>query len=484
VLFHSKLFLAFFPTVVLAFFLMPQRRRWIVLLAASYAFYMAWRPEYGLLLIASTAVDYFIAFRVHEAQERLRKKAWLGVSLAVNLGLLAYFKYSNFALEAFADILGPLGWSFQAPQLDILLPIGISFYTFQTLGYTLDIYWGRRAPERHFGLFALYVSFFPQLVAGPIERSTSLLPQFRQVQRFELQRVISGLSLMLLGFFKKLVIADRAADFVDLVYNHPHEQSGFSVLMGSYLFTIQIYCDFSAYSDIAIGAARVLGFDLMENFRRPYFARSIPDLWRRWHISLTTWLKDYLYTALASSKRSPWRTRRNMVIVFIAVGVWHGAAWTFVAFGAYHAALMVLSHMAMPRIARFKASWGIRGRRDRVWGLCAVVLTYHLWTISAVFFRGTSITASLEMLQRILTWSGPAGAWQQVLARLGGFEPGILLASIAALFTFEWMSKDIDSRDWAIVLPQTLRPALAACTVVAVLIFADLGKSPFYYFQF
>lgn len=483
-LFHSKAFAIFFPCVVLAFFLTPQRRRWVVLLAASYGFYMAWNAGYAVLLLLSTVIDYAVAFRVHAAETPRKRLAWAGVSLATNLGMLAYFKYTNFFLRASADLAGLFGLDVVPAQYDIILPVGISFYTFQTIGYTLDVYWRRRAPERHFGLFALYVSFFPQLVAGPIERSTQLLPQFSQRQRFDFDRAVSGLALMLLGFFKKLMIADRAARFVDVVYQDPSAQSGLSILLVSYLFAFQIYCDFSAYSDIAIGAARVLGFDLMENFRRPYFARSIPDMWRRWHVSLTTWLKDNLYMALAPKKKSAWATRRNMAIVFVSVGIWHGAEWTFVAFGFYHAALSVLSHIVMPYIAKVKENLQITGFKDTLWGLAAIALTFHLWCLSAIFFRGRSITEAFTMLQRLFTWGGPADAWSRVLVKVPEVELWIVVASIAALMMLELIQGDRDSREATQLFPRLLRPALAAGSLVTILMFGEIGGAPFYYFQF
>ena len=310
-LFNSLQFLAFFPVVVAVYFAMPKRLRWAFLLAASYYFYMCWKPEYVLLIWASTAVDYIAGLQMSKAINKSSRRAWLALSLSTNLGILFSFKYWNFFSENVRDLLGRMDVTAGIPEFDLLLPVGISFYTFQTLSYSVDVYRGRLEPERHLGRFALYVAFFPQLVAGPIERASRLLPQFWQDIDFDYDRMGSGLRQMTWGMFKKVVVADRLAIYVDSVYSDPSAHQGLPVVAATYFFAFQIYCDFSGYSDIAIGAARVLGFDLMENFKRPYFARSVSDFWRRWHISLSTWFRDYVYIPLGGSRTTPSRTSRT-----------------------------------------------------------------------------------------------------------------------------------------------------------------------------
>ncbi|MCE7945771.1 MAG: MBOAT family protein, partial [Chlorobi bacterium CHB1] len=305
-LFHSLEFIIFFPVVVAIYFLAPLRFRQFFLLLASYYFYMCWKAEYAVLILLSTGIDYVAALHMHKTSGR-----------------------------------GNIFYEF--PLFDILLPVGISFYTFQTLSYTIDVYRSEKTPERNFIKFALYVTFFPQLVAGPIERSTRLLPQFDHEHKFDANRVVSGLRLMLWGFFKKLVIADRLALYVNEVYNNPADYTGLPVIIATYFFAFQIYCDFSAYSDIAIGAARVLGFDLMKNFRQPYLAQSIGEFWKRWHISLSTWFRDYLYIPLGGNRVSRLRWYVNLMAVFLISGLWHGANWTFVVWGALHGSYFVLS---------------------------------------------------------------------------------------------------------------------------------------------
>ena len=301
-LFNSLQFLVFFPIVAALYFATPDRFRWLLLLIASYYFYMCWRPVYVLLIVASTLIDYFVALKMGGCATKPERRKYLWLSLIGNLGLLFTFKYANFASQSLHDILGFADVRYDVPMLDLLLPIGISFYTFQTLSYTIDIYRGQRKPERHLGKFAVYVAFFPQLVAGPIERAKTLLPQFGEIHRFEYERAKRGLTLILWGFFKKLVVADQVAIYVDAVYGNPADSSGLSLLVGSYLFAFQIYCDFSGYSDIAVGTSRVLGFRLTENFRRPLLARSIGEFWERWHISLSTWFRDYVFMPLSQ----PW----------------------------------------------------------------------------------------------------------------------------------------------------------------------------------
>jgi D-alanyl-lipoteichoic acid acyltransferase DltB (MBOAT superfamily) len=340
-LFNSIQFLIFFPVIATIYFLLPHRYRWLLLLVGSYYFYMSWKPEYIILILASTLIDYSVGLKLGSESRPAIRRRWLLLSLVTNLGLLFSFKYFNFFNDSFRQLFQMANLSYPVPALNVLLPVGISFYTFQTLSYTIDVYRGKIQPERHLGVFALFVSFFPQLVAGPIERSGNLLPQFYQKTAVDYERIISGLQRMTWGFFKKVVIADRLALLVNTVYNHPTEFSGMPLIIATYAFGFQIYCDFSAYSDIAIGAARVMGFDLMENFRQPYYARSIPEFWRRWHISLSTWFRDYVYLPLGGNRVKLPHWVFNILVVFVVSGLWHGANWTFVIWGALHGIFMV-----------------------------------------------------------------------------------------------------------------------------------------------
>ncbi len=341
-LFNSIEFLLFLPVVVLLYYALPHRYRWGLLLAASYYFYAAWKLEYLVLIIASTLIDYYAGLRMGAEEHQRKRRKFLYLSLAGNLGMLLGFKYFNFFSDSVRVALEQFNIFADTPHLEFLLPVGISFYTFQSMSYTIDLYRGERDVERHLGIFALYVAFFPQLVAGPIERSTHLLPQFRERVTFDYGRTTSGLRLILWGFFKKIVIADQLALFVQQVYGSPGEWSGPAVLLASYFFAFQIFCDFSAYTDIARGSARIMGFDLMENFNRPYFSRSIREFWARWHISLSTWFRDYLYIPLGGNRVVKWRWYYNLMVVFVVSGLWHGANWTFVAWGFLHGAYLVL----------------------------------------------------------------------------------------------------------------------------------------------
>lgn len=337
-------YLIFFVIVVAVFFAVPQRFRWLYLLVASYVFYMWWDPKYAILILTTTVTVYVTALLMHNRPDRT-KKLWVALSVAVNLGILFMFKYFGFFNNSIKDLMAFFGRTYTPPVLHLLFPVGISFYTFQALSYTIDVYRGTREPERHFGMFALYVSFFPTLLSGPIERSTRLLPQLYRKVDFNYDRVVNGLILMGWGFFQKLVIADRLAQYTNMIYNQPQYFNGLPILMAIYFLGIQVYCDFSGYTDIAIGTAQVMGYELMPNFKRPFLASSIGDLWRRWHISLISWFKDYLYIPLGGNKGGKFRWHFNTVLVFTLSGLWHGAQWPLVVWGALNGVLIVISRV-------------------------------------------------------------------------------------------------------------------------------------------
>ena len=340
-LFNSLTFLVFFVVVTGLYFLLPHRFRWFLLLLASCFFYMFFKPVYILILFGTIIIDYYAGIKLEEIQDQKKKKFFLILSLIANIGVLVVFKYFNFINENISQVLVHVGVQNPIPFLKILLPIGLSFHTFQAMSYTIEVYRGNQKAERHFGIYALYVMFYPQLVAGPIERPQNIIHQFRIQHNFEYANVSAGLKLMLWGFFKKLVIADRLAIGVDEVYNHLDSYTGIALILATVFFSIQIYCDFSGYSDIAIGAAKIMGFTLMVNFNRPYASRSISEFWTRWHISLSSWFKDYLYIPLGGNRVKVSRLYFNLFIVFMISGLWHGASWTFIIWGALHGIYLI-----------------------------------------------------------------------------------------------------------------------------------------------
>ena len=353
-LFNSIDFLVFFPLVVLVYFVIPRKARYLWLLVASYYFYMCWNPQYALLMGTSTVITYLSGYlldRINQSdsgkKERYRKLCVAG-SLISNLSILAVFKYANFALENISNALSALGFSTIEYRLDLLLPVGISFYTFQALSYTLDVYYGNIKAEKNLLRYALYVSFFPQLVAGPIERSENLLPQIQNVEHINVwnfNRIRDGLFLMMWGLFQKLVIADRVAILVNQVYDNYTQYGMVELVVATVLFAFQIYCDFGGYSTIAKGAAQVMGFTLMQNFKQPYLAFNIKEFWRRWHISLTSWFTDYLYIPLGGNRKGEFRKYVNIFIVFTVSGLWHGASWNFIAWGVIHAIYQIIGNL-------------------------------------------------------------------------------------------------------------------------------------------
>lgn len=358
--FNSLAFVAFFVVVTTLFFVLPHKYRWALLLAASCYFYMYFLPVYILILGFTIVVDYFAGIYIAKSEGK-RRKMFLVFSLIANIGVLAFFKYYNFLNSNITSLFGDFGYKNPIPYLQILLPVGLSFHTFQAMSYTIEVYRGHQAPEKHFGIYALYVMFYPQLVAGPIERPQNILHQFHEVKYFEYDRVVSGLRLMLWGFIKKLVVADRLAIYVDAVYNNATHHSASSLALASLFFGIQIYCDFSGYSDIAIGAAKVMGYNLMTNFRRPLWSsKSAQEVWQRWHISLTTWFRDYLYFPLGGTRKGTLMTLRNVFFVFAISGLWHGANWTFVLWGVFNAVVLILERIFNPLLRKCTSYWAVR----------------------------------------------------------------------------------------------------------------------------
>jgi alginate O-acetyltransferase complex protein AlgI len=395
-LFNSIEFIFFFPIVFIIYFSIASKYRWALLLAASYYFYASWKLEYIILIIFSTCVDYFLALRIHHATKQKTKKRYLILSLVSNLSLLFGFKYFNFFSGEVQTVLNNCNIFYDSPSFKILLPVGISFYTFQTLSYTIDVYKNKIQPEKHFGLFALYVSFFPQLVAGPIERPGNLLPQLKKKKNFNYSNFSSGAKLVIWGFFKKVVIADRISEYVNIVYDNPEAYFGFPVVIATVLFAFQIFCDFSGYTDIAIGISKMMGYDLMQNFNRPYSSKSIKEFWSRWHISLSTWFRDYLYIPLGGNKVSRRRNYYNILITFIISGLWHGSNWTFLIWGLIHGVFLLLENfinVALTKVAFYK-----RHTDTLIFRIVKKIIIFLLVSFAWVFFRSNNLDDAFTII--------------------------------------------------------------------------------------
>lgn len=481
----SLTFIIFLIGAVVIHYSLPHRFRWMFLLAVSYGFYLAWKPVYGIFLFCTTAIVYGSALAMEGRREAMRR-ALLIASLVTNLGILFVFKYFNFFSGNVNSLFELVGWSKALPTLDILLPVGISFYTFQALGYSIDVYRGTRPAERHLGMFALFVSFFPLILSGPIERSTTLLPQFRTEVKPDYQRMTDGMKLMAWGFFQKLVIADRLAEYVGLVYGAPQNPyfTGLPLLTATYFFVFQVYCDFAGYTDIAIGAARLMGYDVMPNFRRPYFARSIGDLWRRWHISLISWFRDYLYIPLGGNRVAPWRYYLNIVIVFTMSGLWHGSQWTYVIWGAMNGVLIGLSRLTeRPRTAVRMVVHGALSRisprfADRSIAFWQWFVTFHLFCLGAVFFRAQNISDALYILTHF-----PGTNFKTILLTFEWVKFSLLVLLIIVLNVVHIMQERGSSFDTLRQRPWMLRWALYIVLCVSILLLRSQGRQ-FIYFQY
>ena len=474
-LFNSLQFVIFFIVVVSIYFSIPHRYRWILLLIASYYFYMCWNAKYIVLILFSTLVDYFAGLQMSRTTVKRKRTAYLVMSLVTNLGLLFTFKYFNFFSRSVGEFFQAISIPIQPPLLHVLLPVGISFYTFQTLSYTIDVYRGRIPHEKHFGIFALYVSFFPQLVAGPIERASNLLPQFYKKMTFDDERIASGLRLMLWGFFKKIVVADRLALYVDAVYKNVDFHSGLTLLVATYLFAFQIYCDFSGYSDIAIGAARVLGFDLMKNFDRPYFSLTIPEFWRRWHISLSTWFKDYLYIPLGGNRVPVARMYLNLAIVFVVSGMWHGANWTFIFWGALHGLYIVSSRLSLDFRDRLVERFRIN---KKLVTFSRMFITFQLVCFAWIYFRADSLAHANFIVSKIFSLH-----WGRLyIPAMDQFVYSLF--AVALLFSGDILLEKFNLGTAILKQPVYVRWTAYASLAVVILLIGVFNGSQFIYFQF
>ena len=481
-LFNSVEFLVFFPIVVTIYFLIPQKTKWIFLFLASCYFYMQWRKEYIFLIAIPVLIDYLVAMRMGQIEDISKRRKYLFVSLISNLGLLVFFKYLNFFNQSLSIGLSYIGIPYIHEKLDILLPVGISFYTFQSLSYTIDVYRGIIKPEKNLGIFSTFVMFFPQLVAGPIERAKTLLPQFYRQHDFDYDRIVNGARLMLWGLVKKVVIADTIAKIVNEVYKNPSSFMGPSLTLASIFFAFQIYCDFSGYSDIAIGSAKVLGFDLMKNFNRPYMASSIPDFWQRWHISLSTWFRDYLYIPLGGNRASKPRILLNLFTVFVVSGLWHGANWTFVIWGVLHGSYYIVGILTKDLRARIATLLHLT--QFVKFNKCLnIITTFILVCLAWIFFRADNIGVATYIISHLHTGWGEFLLASDKLAALGlvtfRFEAIFGLISITLLQIFEYYG----AMESPIVRFPVLRWGLYYGMALLILLFG-FGSQQFIYFQF
>ena len=471
-LFNSIQFLVFFVVVTGLYYALPHRFRWLLLLLASCGFYMAFIPVYILILFFTIGIDYIAGIQIEKATGH-RRKQFLVLSLVANLGVLAFFKYYNFFTDNVNVLLDGLHVArYELPNLRIILPIGLSFHTFQAMSYTIEVYRGNYPAERHLGIYALYVMFYPQLVAGPIERPQHILPQFHEEKHFDFAQAIIGLQRILWGVFKKVVVGDLLGQYVNSVYDNYPMHAGLALLLATYAFAIQIYCDFSGYSDIALGSAQVMGFKLMENFRRPYFSKSVTEFWRRWHISLSSWLRDYLYVSLGGSRGGKWFTYRNLMLTMLLGGLWHGASWNFVIWGALNGVYLSVEKVLGVRVDA-PLRWPARVVR--------VVLTFHLICLTWVFFRATTFGQALYIVQHIVL--APATFLEGLQLEVGTWGPMLFVVALLLVIEFGYLRRHpfqqlTPQRGWG-------RPlAVSLCLTLLILCFGVSYGGQFIYFQF
>jgi alginate O-acetyltransferase complex protein AlgI len=476
-LFNSIEFLLFLPAVFALYWFVTNRNlrtQNLLLWAAGYVFYGWWDWRFLVLLAASTLIDYFVAQQIHKFDDPKPRRRWLYVSLVAQLGMLGVFKYYNFFVESWVDAWGRIGVAMDAPTLQIILPVGISFYTFQTMSYVLDVYRGKMEPSKDLISFGAFISFFPQLMAGPIERASRILPQFTQPRRFDYEQGIQGIRLIIWGFFKKVAIADNCGVFVNDVFEAPGQYSSLTLILGAVAFAFQIYGDFSGYSDIAIGVAKLFGFELMSNFRVPYLSRSISEFWRRWHISLSTWFQDYLFMPMVIRLRNlrKWGVAIAVFLTFLVSGIWHGANWTFIVWGAFHGLLLAGEQGVRSLFPRLlpdaESPW-------RIVHLPLMVVTFLLVSLGLVIFRADSL--------------GHAWTYLSHIARNGGgmhyFPATRTVAYILLLLVLDWWYRANERAPLAQGrMPQWVNQALLVILTLTVIRWIFSNEASFIYFQF
>ncbi len=500
--FNSLGFLIFFPVVAVLYFLLPHRFRWAMLLAASYFFYMSWNPRLVFLILFTTLVSYAAALLLERTKSRALRKAWLVMALCACLGVLFFFKYFNFLSGTVTGLLRAFRLPVHDLFLDLILPVGISFYTFQTLSYVIDVYRGTIHAERHLGYYALFVSFFPQLVAGPIERPQNLLPQLKEPHRFERANFYTGVKIMLAGFFKKVVVADQLASYVVAVYSDPAKAPAPAILLATVLFTFQVYCDFSGYTDIAVGCARIMGVRLTQNFDRPYSAHTCHEFWERWHISLTSWFRDYVFFPLAMNKKLTRFARKlakrtgdrrisvmlpqcaALLVTFTLSGLWHGAAWTYVLWGALHGVYQVTAKLTEKARARLWDKLHV-DRQSRLYGCWQIAVVFFLGIFALIFFRANSVSDLGILLRNLFTdWR-----FEGTLELLGLDGTGVLITAASLLVMALADRLYVHGRPagharGALMRTETAFYLTLAVAVSWLMLLAGDGAAAFIYFQF
>lgn len=486
-LFNSVAYLLFFPTVLFLYWWLNKytlRIQNVFLLAVSYFFYSCWDWRFVFLLIFSTVLDYYTGIKMHEASNVKRRKIWLYTSIVINLGFLGVFKYYNFFAENFAALLGSVGLHADFVTLEIVLPVGISFYTFHGLSYVLDIYYGRIRPCYNFVNYSLFVSFFPLLVAGPIERATHLLPQMEVRRKFDLTRASDGLRQILWGLFKKIVIADNCAVIANDIFNNADSHFGITLVAGALAFAFQIYGDFSGYSDIALGSARLMGFELLRNFSYPYFSRDIAEFWRRWHISLSSWFRDYLYIPLGGSSGSLFRKAVNVLIIFLVSGFWHGASWNFIVWGALNALLMlplVLIGSNRKNMSVVASDTVLPSFKE----MLQMLLTFGFTCTAWIFFRANSLTEAMVYCKNMITGLYNFESYRSSFQYLGRNAGWAVLFFTALMIVFEWVGRRDKYALEKLLLNRKvwLRWSVYYFLLIAIVYFGG-SEQEFIYFQF
>ena len=482
--FNSFEFLIFYPIVAALYFLLPKKLKWPMLLIASYYFYAFYQAELLFLIIGTTFISWISSFVIERARKRFVRRLMLALTLTVCLGVLFFYKYFNFLADSVVSIVNLFGAEAPPLVLDLVLPVGISFYTFQTLSYVIDVYRGEVKTEKNFFLYALFVSFFPQLVAGPIERPGNLIPQLKEPHKPDKENAVEGAKYMIVGFIKKICIADLLAVHVNSVYNDLSNATALGVIIATLLFAVQIYCDFSGYTDIATGAARIMGIRLMKNFDRPYSATTVKEFWSRWHISLSGWFKDYLYIPLGGSRCPKWRHLLNLFIVFLVSGLWHGAAWTFVIWGALHGIYRIVGALTYEARNRLILRTG-RSIDSPLVKIPRRIITFALVCFAWLFFRANSVSDAFRLIEILFTgWGNTSQTFG--LMGLGGIEIAMCAVSVALLVLLDRLhSYDVQTSSSSCLVKNGSFIYYVWIIVLAwaLLLSKDL-ESSFIYFQF
>ncbi len=488
-LFNSVSFLIFFPIVVMGYFLIPEKLKNLWLLVASYYFYMSRQPAYALLLLFATGVTFFRGKIIEAEKSPSKRKIYLVSVIVINIAILSYFKYFNFIVKSLLSVFPRLSISENSKMISV---VGISFYTFRSLGYVIDVYRSKIKAEKDFITYALFVSFFPRIMSGPIERGANLIPQLKQSHKFDYDRVTDGLVMMAWGFFKKLVVSDGAAVIVNTVFNDVTKYTGVQLVVAALLFAFQIYGDFSGYTDIAIGAAKIMGFDLIKNFNRPYFSQSVPQFWRNWHISLSSWFMDYIYIPLGGSRKGSFRTYLNLMITFLVSGLWHGPSWTYVIWGAVNGAYQVAYRLLFGKKDRARRQAIKEGKEIKVHPAKAVfntICTFLLIDFSWIFFRANTLSDAVYVITNMFSDIGllfTKGYLATALENISFFTGSGVVVIIMVIIMFV-----VEAWQGNYSLPQRINKCHIAvrwffyyALILLILFFGNFGRSRFIYFQF